>query len=153
MSQYDERNILSALQEIEQIKANRNNRDTWVTAEILLGAAKSLLNAFRRWTNEELHDIARQAQLLLPLATNLARQRIERISSEVTDLRDITVSSAREKLQGFIDKIENSEIQNPSDLTASIQENFTPALSLISRITVLRGELDSMGDMIQPSRT
>jgi len=138
------------VRELEVIKAKRQDRDSWVFGQMLLGAAKSLRDGYQKWSDEELNGLHKQYSILSQVIGDAhdAKLRLEKVNADLTRIEDEQLDEIKKRLESFIEKLESGEVGEPDELRANFTENLMPAVNLIFTLQKLRELLDAMGDMI-----
>ena len=140
-------NIESVIREIDAIKASRETRDSWALYETAIRAIDTLISTFARWIDEELADLEREINLLLPIAGERARNRLNEYRNRLVEIRE-EYNKRWNQLKELSNDIKNRKLKSPGEINEKFSNEILPAVLLLHRIYTIRETIDSMADMI-----
>lgn len=137
-------------EEFYRIARDREDKDYWDYAKVLLDNARNIRDRWRNWILEELKHLNFYADFLNSLTPpgvikNKFHQKIERLKELDIDIRE-TVRG----IDSFTKQVEDHRFtDNPSSIYASYKSAINPMEEIIAELLLMRAWLQGIVDILQ----
>lgn len=137
-------------EEFYRIARDREDKDYWDYAKVLLDNARNIRDRWRNWILEELKHLNFYVDFLNSstppgVIKDKFHQQIERIKE-----LDINIREAVRRIDSFTKQVEDRQFtDNPSSIYASYKSAISPMEELIAELLLLRAWLQGIVDVFQ----
>lgn len=135
------------LNKLLELRRGREKRDYFAYSKTLLDATEILQKSFGGWVDSEMKDLVAQIELLLQASDGQAKERLEKLRTELDEIKSRKLPEAQKNLKIFIRKMKRKELTKTSNVIHALIDEVEPSVSIMGRLNSMRSEIDSLADM------